>query len=35
VPTTAGLGFDLDRAFLEEVTTSRLVIDPRGTVTNL
>lgn len=35
VPTTAGLGFDLDRAFLDEVTTSRLVIDTRGTVTNL
>jgi O-succinylbenzoate synthase len=35
VPTTAGLGFDLDRAFLDEVTTSRLVIDPRGTVANL
>ena len=35
VPATPGLGFDLDRAFLDEVTTSRLVIDPRGTVTNL
>ena len=35
VPTTPGLGFELDRAFLDEVTTSRLVIDPRGTVTNL
>jgi O-succinylbenzoate synthase len=35
VPTTAGLGFDLDRTFLDQVTTSRLVIDPRGTVANL
>ena len=35
VPATAGLGFELDRAFLDEVTTSRLVIDQRGTVTDL
>lgn len=35
VPTTAGLGFELDRAFLDEVTTSRLVVDQRGTVANL
>jgi O-succinylbenzoate synthase len=35
VPSTAGLGFDLDRAFLDEVTTSRLAIDRRGTVTDL
>ena len=35
VPTTPGLGFELDRAFLDEVTTSRLAIDRRGTVTNL
>jgi len=35
VPTTPGLGFDLDRAFLDEVTTSRLGIEPRGTVTEL
>lgn len=35
VPTTAGLGFDLDRPFLDEVTTSRLTIDRRGTVTTL
>jgi O-succinylbenzoate synthase len=35
VPTSPGLGFDLDREFLDSVTTSRLVIDPRGTVTEL
>ena len=35
VPTTAGLGFDLDRDFLDSVTTSRLQIDHRGTVTEL
>jgi O-succinylbenzoate synthase len=35
VPTTPGLGYDLDRPFLDQVTTSRLVIDPRGTVTDL
>ncbi len=32
VPSTPGLGFDLDRAFLDSVTTSQLHIDPRGTV---
>jgi O-succinylbenzoate synthase len=35
VPTTPGLGYELDRPFLDQVTTSRLVIDPRGTVTDL
>jgi len=35
VPTTAGLGFDLDRDFLDSVTTSRIGIDRRGTVTEL
>jgi O-succinylbenzoate synthase len=35
VPTTPGLGYDLDRQFLDQVTTSRLVIDARGTVTDL
>ena len=35
VPTTAGLGFDLDRDFLDSVTTSRISIDRRGTVTEL
>jgi O-succinylbenzoate synthase len=35
VPTTPGLGYELDRLVLDEVTTSRLVIDPRGTVTRL
>ena len=35
VPTTPGLGFDLDRDFLDSVTTSRLHIDRRGTVTEL
>jgi len=35
VPTTAGLGSDLDRDFLDSVTTSRIGIDRRGTVTEL
>ena len=35
VPTTAGLGFDLDRDFLDAVTTSCISIDQRGTVTEL
>jgi O-succinylbenzoate synthase len=35
VPTTPGLGFALDRDFLDSVTTSRLQIDRRGTVTEL
>ena len=35
VPTTAGLGFDLDRDFLDAVTGSRISIDQRGTVTEL
>ena len=35
VPTTAGLGFDLDHTFLDSVTTSRLQVDRRGTVTEL
>jgi O-succinylbenzoate synthase len=35
VPTTPGLGFELDRAFLDSVTTRRLGIDRRGTVTEL
>jgi O-succinylbenzoate synthase len=35
VPTTPGLGFDLDREFLDTVTTSRLLIDRRGTVIQL
>jgi o-succinylbenzoate synthase len=35
VPTTPGLGFDLDRSMLDSVTTSRLAIDGRGTVTDL
>ena len=35
VPTSPGLGFDLDREFLDSVTTSRLGIDQRGTVTEL
>ena len=35
VPTAAGLGFDLDRDFLDAVTTSRISIDQRGTVTEL
>lgn len=35
VPTTPGLGFELDRGFLDAVTTSRLGIDRRGTVEHL
>lgn len=35
VPTTPGLGFDLDLDYLDSVTTSRTVIDGRGTVTEL
>ncbi len=35
VPSAPGLGFDLDRDFLDSVTTSRLRIDERGTVTEL
>ncbi len=35
VPTTPGLGFELDRDFLDSVTTSRLGIDVRGTVSEL
>lgn len=35
VPTTPGLGFDLDRSMLDSVTTGRLAIDRRGTVTEL
>jgi O-succinylbenzoate synthase len=35
VPTTPGLGFDLDTDFLDSVTTSRIRIDPRGTVSEL
>jgi O-succinylbenzoate synthase len=35
VPTTAGLGFELDRDFLDSVTTGRIDIDRRGTVTEL
>jgi O-succinylbenzoate synthase len=35
VPSTPGLGFDLDREFLDTVTTSRLRIDRRGTVVAL
>ena len=35
VPTSPGLGFDLDREFLDAVTTSRLRIDRRGTVVAL
>ena len=35
VPTNPGLGFDLDRDFLDSVTTSRLRIDRRGTVSEL
>ena len=35
VPTTPGLGFDLDHAFLDSVTTSRVQINRRGTVTEL
>jgi O-succinylbenzoate synthase len=35
VPTTPGLGFDLDTDFLDSVTTSRIHIDQRGTVSEL
>jgi len=35
VPATAGLGFDLDCDVLDSVTTSRISIDRRGTVTEL
>jgi O-succinylbenzoate synthase len=35
VPTTPGLGFELDRQFLDAVTTSRIAIDARGTVVAL
>jgi O-succinylbenzoate synthase len=35
VPTSPGLGFDLDRDHLDSVTTSRLRVDGRGTVTHL
>ena len=35
VPTSPGLGFELDHEFLDAVTTSRLGIDRRGTVTEL
>ena len=35
VPTTPGLGFDLDHDFLDSVTTGRIGIDRRGTVTEL
>ncbi len=35
VPTSAGLGFDLDREFLDSVTTRRLHIDAQGTVSEL
>ena len=35
VPTTPGLGFDLDHEFLDSVTTSRVGIDRSGTVTEL
>jgi o-succinylbenzoate synthase len=35
VPTTPGLGFELDRSFLDSVTTSRLGVDRRGTVSEL
>jgi O-succinylbenzoate synthase len=35
VPTTPGLGFDLDTDFLDTVTTSRIRIDGRGTVSEL
>ena len=35
VPTTPGLGFELDHRMLDSVTTSRLGIDRRGTVTEL
>jgi O-succinylbenzoate synthase len=35
VPATPGLGFELDRQFLDAVTTSRTGIDARGTVVGL
>jgi o-succinylbenzoate synthase len=35
VPTNPGLGFELDHEFLDSVTTRRLHIDRRGTVTEL
>ena len=35
VPTAPGLGFDLDHDFLDSVTTGRIGIDRRGTVTEL
>ena len=35
VPTTPGLGFELDREFLDAVTTSRVDIDRHGTVAGL
>jgi O-succinylbenzoate synthase len=35
VPTTPGLGFELDREFLDSVTTSRIGIDRHGTVASL
>jgi O-succinylbenzoate synthase len=35
VPTTPGLGFELDRGFLDSVTTRRVEIDRRGTVSSL
>jgi O-succinylbenzoate synthase len=35
VPTAPGLGFEVDRQFLDAVTTSRLRIDRRGTVVEL
>jgi O-succinylbenzoate synthase len=31
VPTSPGLGFDLDRAFLDQVTTSTITLDPTRT----
>lgn len=33
VPSTPGLGFELDRPFLDTLTTSRVVVDRDGTVT--
>ena len=35
VPTSPGLGFELDRKFLDTVTTSRVDIDRHGTVAGL
>ena len=35
VPTTPGLGFELDREFLDSVTTSRIELDGRGRITTL